>query len=211
VTGEQCMPWKVSIAAAVALWLATIVGAPAAMETGWDSMKRLIRSAYFSDACRQEAKALGIAGTSDANALFAAFATLGRPIASGADHPDAERDDCRAPVVLLINLLRLNGIDAELVFASMSRASAADGAPPDKIDRVLVYVPERDRYFDPAAPLGKQAVLDQIIVEKATRSHLVGPSLAGDAHDACRDTCMRVYRPRSGSSVRVKTEMIRGR
>jgi hypothetical protein len=35
---------------------------------------QLIRAAFFSDACRQEAEALGIARTSDANALLAAFA-----------------------------------------------------------------------------------------------------------------------------------------
>ena len=192
-------------------WLVMVVHAQTAMETGWGGMKRLMQSAYFSDACRQEAEALGIARESDAVELFAAFATLGRPIAFGADRPNAERDDCKAPVVLLVNLLRLNGIDAEIVLASISRASAANGAPPDKIDRVLVYVPGRDRYFDPAAPLGKQAVLDQIIAEKATRSHLVGPSLAGDAHDACRNTCMHVYSPRSEPSVRVRTETVRDR
>lgn len=198
------MRLKMFIAAMLALWLAMIAHPQVAMSSSWDDMKRLMQSAYFSAACRQAAEALGITRTADANALFAAFAPLGRPIASGADRPDAERDDCKAPVVLLVNLLRLNGIDAEIVLASISPASAANGAPPDKIDRVLVYVPGRDRYFDPAAPLGKQAVLDQIIAEKATRSHLVGPSLAGDAHDACRNTCMHVYSPHSGSSVRAR-------
>lgn len=209
--GQKSMYRKVFTAAAASFWFVTVVHAQTAMETGWDGMKRLFEAAYFSDACRQAADALGIARTSEATALFTAFATLGRPIASGADRPDAERDDCGAPVVLLINLLRLNGIDAEIVLASISPASAANGAPPDKIDRVLVYVPGHDRYFDPAAPLGKQAVLDQIIAEKATRSHLVGPSLAGDAHDACRNTCMHVYSPRSESSVRVRTEAVRDR
>ncbi|MEA2945846.1 MAG: hypothetical protein QOI40_1176, partial [Alphaproteobacteria bacterium] len=37
--------------------------------------------------------------------------------------------------------------------------TAADGVPADKIDRVLVYVPVVDRYVDPAAPAGKQAVV----------------------------------------------------
>ena len=112
-------------------------------------------------------------------------------------------------MVLLINLLRLNRVDAELAFVFMSRASAADDAPPGNIDRILVFVPGLNRYVDPAMPMGKQAVLDQIIVEKATRMHLLGPSLAGAAHGGCSNTCMHVYSPRSQSSVRVKTEVIR--
>ena len=122
---------------------------------------------------------------------------------------DMENSDCRVPVVLLINLLRLNGVDAELVFVFMSRASDADGAPPGNLDRILVFVPGLNRYVDPAMPMGKQAVLDQIIVEKATRMHLLGPSLAGAAHGGCFDTCMHVYSPRGQSTVRVKTEVIR--
>jgi hypothetical protein len=105
---------------------------------------------------------------------------------------DMENSDCRVPVVLLINLLRLNRVDAELVFVFMSRASAADGAPTGNIDRILVFVPGLNRYVDPAMPMGKQAVLDQIIVEKATRMHLLGPSLAGAAHGGCSDTCMGI-------------------
>jgi hypothetical protein len=203
------MHWKVFSVAAATLCVVMIGDAQAAMGTGWDNAKRLIQAAYFSDACRQEAEALGIARTSDASALLTAFATFGRPVASGTVRLDTEINDCRVPVVLLINLLRLNRIDAELAFASMSRASAADGVPPNKIDRILVFVPGLNRYFDPAVPIGKQAILDQIIVERATRAHLLGPSLAGDARDACPNTCMHVHSPGSQSSVRVKTEVIR--
>ncbi len=111
---------------------------------------QLIRAAFFSDACRQEAEALGIARTSDANALLAAFAGLHRrpaslPAANG-------RNDCGLPAVAVINLLRLNGIDAELVSATMAK----EAAPADQVERVLVYVPTLARYFDPALPLEEQ-------------------------------------------------------
>ena len=67
----------------------------------------------------------------------------------------------------------------------------------------------QQRYVDPAMPMNKQAVLDRIIVEQATRAHLLGPSLAGAAHGGCPDTCMLVLPPRNPSAVRVKTETIR--
>jgi hypothetical protein len=207
------MRLKAFTAAALTLWATTIADAQTATSTGRDRVQQLIRVAYFSDACRQAAEALGIARTSDPNTLFAALAGLGRRHpAPGADRPHAQRDDCAMPVVLSINVLRLNGVDAELVLASMTPSgAAADGAPSDVIDRILIYVAALDRYFDPAAPLAKQAVLDQIIRETAQRVHLLGPSLAGDARDACLDSCMHVYPPRRGPTVRVKTEVIRGR
>ena len=196
------MPWKFFGAAAAALWVVTIVDMQAATEAGQDGMARVTQSAYFSGACREEAQALGIAPTPDANELVTAFATVVRHVfaqhvASGAGgqdmkkNLDMENSDCRVPVVLLINLLRLNGVDAELVFVFMSPASAADDAPPGNIDRMLVFVPGLNRYVDPAMPMGKQAVLDQIIVEKATRMHLLGPSLAGAAF-GCSDTCIGI-------------------
>jgi hypothetical protein len=209
VAGEKMMHWKVFGAAAAALCVVTIVDMQAATGAGRDTMERLTQSAYFSAACRNEAEALGIAPTSEANELLTAFATVARHVASGAGRVDIENSDCRVPVVLLINLLRLNRVDAELAFVSMSRASAADSASPGKIDRILVFVPGLNRYVDPAMPMGKQAVLDQIVVEKATRTHLLGPSLAGAAHGVCPDTCMHVYSPGSQSSVRVRTEVIR--
>jgi hypothetical protein len=200
--------WKVS-AAAAALCVVAIVDMQAATGAGRDPMARLIQSAYFSDACRQEAEALGIPPTSDANELLTAFATVARHVASGAGRLDMENSDCRVPVVLLINLLRLNRVDAELAFVSMSRASAADSASPDQIDRILVFVPGLNRYVDPAMPMGKQAVLDRIVVENATRAHLLGPSLAGAGHGVCPNTCIHVHSPGSQSSVRVRTEVIR--
>jgi hypothetical protein len=168
---------------------------------------QLIRAAFFSDACRQQAEALGIARTSDANALLAAFAGLQRRPAS-APTADAQRDDCKVPAVALINLLRLNGIDAELVSATM-----AEAAPADQVERVLVYVPALERYFDPALPLEEQGLVDLLIRERAERKHILGPALSANARDPCPTTCMHVYTAAGNATppVRVKTETIRGR
>jgi hypothetical protein len=165
---------------------------------------QLIRAAFFSDTCRQQAEALGITRTSDANALLAAFAGLRRQPANS-PAVEGKRDDCSVPAVLLINLLRGNGIDAELVSATM--------APADPIDRVLVYVPALDRYFDPALPLEEQSLVDLLVRERAERKHILGPSLAGSARDACPSTCLHVYTAAANAMprVRVKTETIRGR
>jgi hypothetical protein len=173
-------------------------------------MKRLIQAAYFSDACRGEAEALGVVATTDANALVTAF-VAGRGLVRAAPTTDARRNDCREPVISLINLLRLNGISAELAFASneLMNTATVDGAPLGKSDRLLAYVPSLDRYLDPTVPRGEQAALDRIIAERATRTHILGPSLAGDARGGCPSTCMNVYSPRSQSSVRVRTEAIR--
>jgi hypothetical protein len=201
---------KIFPSATLACWLAMTAHPHAAVGDSWDN---LVRASYFSEACRQDAEAIGITRMPDANALFAAFAAFERRVIGlGEDQPDARLDDCKGPAVLLINLLRLNGLDAELVFALLAPANAAsDGAASDKTGRILVYVPALDRYVDPAASLGKQAVLDQIIRERATRAHLQGPSLAGGARDACHDTCLRVFSPRADSAVRVTTEVYRGR
>src|SRR6266498_4040701 len=162
---------------------------------------QLIRAAFFSDACRQHAEALGIARTSDANALLAAFAGLQRRPASS--------DDCSVPAVAVINLLRLNGIDAELVSAT----TAKEAAPADQVERVLVYVPTLARYFDPALPLEEQSLVDLLVRERAERKHVLGPALGADARDACPSTCMHVYTAAGNATppVRVKTETIRGR
>ncbi len=166
---------------------------------------QLIRAAFFSDACRQQAEALGITRTSEANALLAVFAGLKRRPANSPAAEGQQRDDCSVPAVELINLLRLNGIDAELVSATM--------APADPSDRVLVYVPALDRYFDPALPLEEQSLVDLLVRERAERKHILGPALAGSGRDACPTTCMHVYTAAANAMprVRVKTETIRGR
>jgi hypothetical protein len=203
------MRLKAFTAPALALSLLASFDLQAAIGVGADAMSRLVQAAYFSDACRREAEALNFERTSDANALFAAFRRR-LTIARGDERPDSRLDDCRTPVVLLINLLRLSGLEAELVFASMTpTATTEDGAWSDEIDRALVYVPGLDRYFDPMAPRAQQAILDRIIAETGKRIHVRGPSVAGG--DACRDTCMHVRLPRNESSVRVKTDVIRSR
>jgi hypothetical protein len=178
---------------------------------GWTATvvdMQLIRAAFFSDACRQQAEALGIARTSDANGLLAAFAELQRRPA-GSPTADVQRDDCKVPAVALINLLRLNGIDAELVSAT----GAKEAAPADQVERVLVYVPALERYFDPALPLEEQGLVDLLVRERAERKHVLGPALGANARDACPSTCMHVYTAAGNVTppVRVKTEAIRGR
>src|SRR5262249_16987711 len=141
---------------------------------------RLVGPAFFSDACRQQAEGLGIARTSDANALLAAFAGLRRQPANS-PAPEGKLADCKVPAGLLINLLRLNGMDAEFVSATMAK----EAAPADQAERVLVYVPALDRYFDPALPLEEQSLVDLLVRERAERKHILGPSLAGSGRDAC--------------------------
>jgi hypothetical protein len=190
----------------MALKIFTVLALCLAMTaSGWTARvvdMQLIRAAFFSDACRQSAEALGIARTSDANALLAAFVRLRpRPAGNG-------RDDCSVPAVVLINLLRLNGIDAELVSATM-----AEAAPADQVERVLVYVPALERYSDPALPLEEQGLVDLLVRERAERRHILGPALGANARDPCPSTCMHVYTAAGNATprVRVKTETIRGR
>jgi hypothetical protein len=196
----------------MALKIFTVLALCLAMTaSGWTATivdMQLIRAAFFSDACRQHAEALGIARTSDANALLAAFAGLQRRPASSPT-AGAQRDDCSVPAVAVINLLRLNGIDAELVSAT----TAKEAAPADQVERVLVYVPTLARYFDPALPLDEQGLVDLLVRERAERKHVLGPTLGADARDPCPSTCMHVYTAAGNATppVRVKTETIRGR
>src|SRR5512132_1530380 len=175
----------------MALKIFTVLALCLAMTaSGWTATivdMQLIRAAFFSDACRQHAEALGIARTSDANALLAAFAGLQRRPASSPT-AGAQRDDCSVPAVAVINLLRLNRIDAELV-----SATAKEAAPADHVERVLVYVPTLARYFDPALPLEEQGLVDLLVRERAERKHVLGPTLGADARDPCPSTCMHVY------------------
>lgn len=166
MTGELSTQITISVAAAFVLGFTAVIDARASEDDDWDRVNQVIRAAYFSDACRREAENLDIARTSDATALLAALrerVTLPR-----GDGLYALHDPCRTPVILLTNLFRLNGLDAELVFVSMTPRNGTS-------DRVLVYIAALDRYFDPAAPLAKQAVLDGIVREQAKRIHLQGP------------------------------------
>jgi hypothetical protein len=160
------------------------------------------RAAFFSDLCRQQAAALGLARTSDPDVLLAAFETYfaGAPARSSATPIGA---DCLAPGILLINLLRLNGLDAELVLASTQ--------PTSEVLQVLVYVVALKRYLDPSLPRSEQSDLDRLARETMRRVHFRRPLAGGNTRDPCFDDCMVVYAPGAGlSSISVKTQTIRG-
>jgi hypothetical protein len=201
-----------AVGLALALLPAVAYGQGAA-PAGRDETKTLMQAAYYSDGCRQRTEALGIAPTNaqaaDAQALVAAFLDH-RAAAPSAGGPDTTHDPCELPHVLLINLLRSHGFDADLVFVSTTPA----GVPPGRIDAhaLLVFVAALDRYVDPMAPATGQAVVDQVIREHAHRIHIAGPAVNSSTPGACPDSCMLIFGPTNGvDSVRVRTERIRGR
>jgi hypothetical protein len=193
--------------AALALCAALTLPAPPSMATQDGRM----RAAFFSDLCQQQAASLGVAHTSDANALLAAFETylVGAPLRSPVTPAGA---DCMASGILLINLLRLNGLDAELVLASKQSAGETGDAQRGEVLRVLVYIVALKKYVDPDLPRSEQVDLDRVVREAMHRVHFRRPLIADGARDACFDACMDVYMPRTGMSpVPVKTQMIRRR
>ena len=70
---------------------------------------------------------------------------------------------------------------------------AKEAAPADQVERVLVYVPVLDRYFDPELPLEEQGLVDLLVRERAERRHILGPALGANARDPCPSTCMHVH------------------
>jgi hypothetical protein len=206
----------IATALAVAPGPGLLASGHAASDAQWGKFKGLVSAAYFSEPCQHEAELLGIARTTDARYLVAAFA---QSAAAGTPDARAERrggsfdsrlgsPGCDLPVVALINLLRLNGIAAELVLVQQVNLASFPTFS-DKVDGVLVYVPVLDRYFDPAATeLQDNGTLDRSIKGSAVRTHLVGPAPRSDlASAACRDICLSVYLPRR-DPVPVKTEAI---
>jgi hypothetical protein len=204
----------------VALGPSLLGNAHAADDAAWHSLKGLVSAAYFSDACRHEAELFGILGSADPRFLIAAF---GRRMATGTLDARAEvragsvevesgSAGCSLPAVGFINLLRLNGIAVELALVSTQLAGApSEPAALDELERVLVYVPVLDRYFDPAATdLSENAALDRITKGNAIRVHLIGPAPFTDPASAtCGDVCMSVYAPHHDPyAVRVVTEAI---
>jgi hypothetical protein len=196
-----------AIASAIASWLLMTINAQAGsldLLSLWSSLSRFEHAAYFSDVCRQRAEAMGLSGMTNVDALLEGIALFGR---GAPDAPRAlmlrdyvRRDDCDIPAILLVNLLRSNGLDAELVLRC-----SFDGP---QIGRMYVYVPARDRYIDPAGPIGQQGPPLDL---KIRGVHL----RRGSSPDYCPDVCMGP-RPRSGGPVgepfqpvRVKTETIR--
>lgn len=193
----------------------------AASDAEWHKFEGLVSAAYFSESCQHEAGLLGIARTSDARYLVAAFAQ-----SEVASTPDARAErragwpdglsggaSCAVPAVALTNLLRQNGIAAELVLVwTQQEGPATIPALPDKVDGVLVYVPVLDRYVDPAATdMRENKTFDRGIRETAVRVHLIAPAPdAVPALDRCRDICISEYWPRRDPyRVPVKTEAIR--
>jgi hypothetical protein len=195
------MAVKIIGAAALSLWPVMLAAAQPA--TG--PHHQMLQAAYFSDECRREAEALGVVETSNAGTLVAAFSHLRQHLAAqSGDWPRLEQNECRHPVVLLINLLRRNGIDGELVFVGPTTPDDESGG----IERVLVYVPALRRYVDAASSGGGPGDIERLIPAGAARIHIQGPSAAGDARAGCRNTCMQVYGSRDLPASRVKTEAV---
>ncbi len=203
---------------AVAGLLSTvIVQYPAAADILTDG-QRLIRSAYFSTACRQAAEELGI-HSSDPRAITSAFA---RELSTWSPDVKAEAgvsrmgtllaEDCTSATALLINVLRSNGIEAELAIFYTLRATSSRPESAALFDGVLVYVPAFDRFIDPLRPeeslkrLGDSGRLARL---GTSRLHIRGPSLVRRADDPCASTCMMVISNIATRSERVRTETIR--
>jgi len=214
----------IATALAFALVLGPLDSVRAASDGAASDVNRLISATFFSDACRQRAASLGILSTTDAQFLIKAFAqTIGADaldvrVERRAGVTDARIDSagCDVAAVALINLLRMNGVAAELVQISMQRTGSVDPARSDKIPSLAVYVPSLDRYVDPTAPDWQgNAAFDRAVRARAERVHLIGPTPHADpATDPCGGTCMVVYGqahvsdPVLNDPVRVKTERI---
>src|SRR5436853_2220366 len=92
--GIMCLKLMPTTAFAFALAFIAIVHPRIAVSATGDDLNRLVQAAYFSEACRREAGALGIGPSSDANALLASFATLRKRPAVGSGVE--QLDDCLA-------------------------------------------------------------------------------------------------------------------
>ena len=121
---------------------------------------RLIRAGYFSPECKASAEALAIEPTRDAEALFTAFAHARRRPAGQDTGLGAE---CADAAVLLVNLFRLNGIEADFAFAI-----GASGM----IERTVVRVPRLKRHFDPAGSAAEQGRLEGAFLAYPARAYL---------------------------------------
>jgi hypothetical protein len=90
---------------------------------------------------RLEPAARGLGGRQGARRLQRARGRVDQPVA-------AQRDRC--------------GVRFTTVAKEAARA--------DQVDRVLVYVPTLDRYFDPALPLEEQGLVDLLVRERAEQT-----------------------------------------
>jgi hypothetical protein len=220
-TEEIAMTRTAGLAAVITSALALISGAASqpSPTDAWADAAHLFAAAYHSDQCRREADALNLAPHADARILIAEFA---RHLAAapadaraewrvGSVDPSAPSLDCARPAIILINLLRQSGLDAELVlvaspvFSAMDESSVAKG-----FNGMIVYVPALDRYVDPTAiPTKERDAFDRAIRARTTRVHFYGPPVSPAALERCADICMRVVTSHpSADTVRVKTEVI---
>lgn len=214
----------VATALAVAAWSGSLRDGRAAPDDGWSEVNRLISSTFFSDTCGQKAASLGILPTTDAQFLVEAFAQR-----FASDPPDVRAEArvwsgreriagayCEVPAVALINLLRLNGVAAELVQVWLRPASSSEPARSNMLGALAVYVPSLDRYIDPAAADGhNNTAFDRFVRAQAGRVHIIGPAPNADqAIERCASTCIVQYGqapvsdPVLTDPVRVRTETI---
>jgi hypothetical protein len=222
----RCIVFAAAAMVAVLAGQAAFAQVPAATGAAGVALERLMTSAFLSDACRRDAGALAIPATTDAPLLLAAFA---RQIAAAPPDARAEwtvagdavratGDACALPVVALINLLRLNGVDADLVLVdfpggkstntSTDTNAAPDVAPARRI-AVAVYLPALDRYVDPAAAApGDGIAFDRAARATAARLHVEAATVAGGRPGGCREICLRLMGPDDPDAVRVKTQVI---
>jgi hypothetical protein len=169
-----------------------------------------VSGAFFSEACRQRAAEIGLSGTTNVDVTLAAVAAFGRRL-KRPGIPEVVLDDaCEVPAVLLVNLLRSNGVDADVVLVARRPRAPSDGLSGKLVERIYVYVPKYDRYLDPEISIGKQRAVDAILREEMVRSHFQGPSIGDDSGNTCSDACLMVLGASPAAARRVKTERIRG-
>lgn len=220
-TGVRRAPRLALIAIAAQLAVPGLPQSSRAADDANATIRNLAQAAYFSDTCRRQAEQLGLPQSADATFLIAAFAERvrsGTPDTRAEQRASAyaastESARCGLPAISLINLLRLDGIDADLVLVSPESLARELPSPPAKgLDHksVLVFVPTLDHYIDPAQiDVRRQAETDRAIKGETERMHLVGPSLRPGDPAACHDLCMSMHSPRrDGEAVRVHVETI---
>jgi hypothetical protein len=174
-----------------------------------DLYKSLVNGAFFSEACRQRAAGIGLSETTNVDVVLSAIAAFGRRLKPGV--PEVMLDDaCEVPAILLVNLLRSNGVDAEIVLVARRPRDPSDGSSEKLVQRIYVYIPKYDRYLDPEISIGKQRAVDAILREEMVRSHFQGPSIGDDSGNTCADVCLMVLGASPMAARRAKTERIRG-
>jgi hypothetical protein len=176
-----------------------------------DFYKWLVNGAFFSEACRQRAAAIGLSETTNVDVVLSAVAAFGRRLKRPGVLEVVLDDACEVPAILLVNLLRSNGVDAEVILVAGRPRDPSDGSSEKLVEHIYVYVPKYDRYLDPEISIGKQRAVDAILREEMVRSHFQGPSIGNDSGNTCSNVCLMVLgaSPPLTAERRVKTERIR--